>query len=166
MLSVRGSDHLRAAVLALKLADRELRNDINRSTREMLSGTWQTLLTHHAWTRLDQAVIVKGARILPGNPPTLVAATSKRRLSGGLIPATQFYAVEFGADHNTLTTYDRRSANGGTHKVTRRTSKQLPQRRRTGRVAYAAAKEFVPRAAALWVQLIVKKYNDAAEKGE
>lgn len=165
MLSVNGSDQLKAAVLGLKAADRDIRNDINRSTRELLAPSWEKLLLDHAWSALDRAVIVKGGRIKPGNPPTAIAATSKRKLSGGLVPVDRWHAIEFGADQSVETTYTRKSKRGGTHTVTRHTRTGLPARTPKGRVAYPAFAELAPRAVSLWVALIVRKFNEAAEKG-
>lgn len=164
MISVFGSREIRAVVLAIKLASRDLRNDLNRATRETMNPVWRSLVEQHAVTPLDRAVIAKGARILPGNPPVAVAATSRRRLKGGLVPADKWHAVEFGADRDKTTTYDRKSPRGTVHSVTRHTARQLPDRRRDGRVAFRAFAEIAPRMVALWVQLVVKKYAEAAEK--
>jgi len=164
IISVRGSDKLRAAVLAMKEADRTLRSDINKATRQVMNPVWRELVAKHATSPLDRAVLVKGARIVSGNPPALVAATSKRALPGGLIPAQQFPAVEFGANTAKKVTYQRRSTRGTQHSVTRRTRRQLPARDRHGRVVYQAAAEIGPRLVALWVQLIIRKYSEAAEK--
>jgi hypothetical protein len=96
----------------------------------------------------------------------MVAATSKRKLKGGLVPAEQWQAVEFGANRGAETTYSRKSTKGTTHQVTRHTRRQLPPRTPNGRVVHQAAKAIAPRAASLWVQLVVRKFNEAVEKGE
>lgn len=165
MLSVHGSDALRAAVLALKLARREIRNEIARATRSEISPVWRDAVAAHARTPLERAVIAKGARIAAGNPPAAVAASSSRKLKGGLVPSAQFYAIEFGANTEKVTRYARTSPKGRRHTVTRATARQLPQRRRTGRVAYRALEDVAPRIASLWVSLIVRKFNEAVEKG-
>lgn len=163
MLSVRGSRELRAAVLALRAARREVRNDINRATRQIMNPVWRTLVASRARTALDRRVLDTGVRVAPGNPPALVAAGSRRRLPGGLVPAEQWHAVEFGANREKVTTYSRRSPSGGTHQVRRHTARQLPARNRKGRVVHPAVADIAPRLAALWVQLIVRKFSDAAE---
>lgn len=165
MLSVHGSDALRAAVLGMKLARREIKNDINRATRATMNPVWRDEVGYRVGSKMDRRVLAQGARILAGNPPVAVAATSKRALSGGLVPAVQYAAVEFGADPNQVTTYTRRSPNGGTHKVTRHTTRGLPRRSPKGRVVYPAVKDLGPRLASLWVSIIVRKFNDALEKG-
>jgi hypothetical protein len=166
VLSVRGSRELKAVVLALKAARRDVVNDINKATRATLSPVWQQEVASRARTSLDRRVLAQGARILAGNPPVLVAANSKRRLKGGLVPAETWFAVEFGANRNAVTTYDRKSTKGNVHQVTRHTRRQLPPINRKGRVVYQAAKEIAPRATSLWVQLVVRKFNEAVEKGE
>lgn len=165
MLSVRGSDQLQAVVLALKVARREVRNDIARATRAEVGPLWVDAVTRRAATPLDRAVLVKGARLVPGNPPALAAAQSRRRLRGGLVPIEQWRPLEFGADPK-RTTYQRTARGGATHQVTRTTTAQLPARRLKGRVVYPAVKAVAPRITALWVQLVVRKFAEAAEAGE
>lgn len=155
---------IRAAALALRGADRNLRSDINKATREVMSPVWKALVQARADRRRDQKVLATGARIKAGNPPAAVAATSRRRLRGGLVPGEQWAALEFGANRDKTTTYTRRSKTGGTHQVTRHAARQLPPRRRTGHVIYPAVKEIAPRMVSLWVQTIVRKYYEAAEK--
>lgn len=165
MLTVRGSRELQAAVLGLKAARRDVRNTINRATREVMNPVWRGLVEERAFTRLDARVLGTGVRVAAGNPPFLVAAGSRRALPGGLVPADDWHAVEFGADRSTLTTYERRSRNGGTHKVRRHTTRQLPARAPAGNVVWPAVREFVPRLTSLWVQIIVREFSEAVEKG-
>lgn len=158
---------LQAAVLAFKLADRDLKKRINDATRQTFNSPWRAGIAAGAATRLEQRVLVPGARIAAGNPPTFVAASSRRRLRGGLVPDTDGPAVEWGAA-DTTTTYSRRSAGGTSHKVTRHTRRQLPPagaavRRRKGGPVMATLADIAPRAASLWTQLIMRVYYDAAE---
>jgi hypothetical protein len=161
VVSVGDDRSLQAAVLAFKLADRGLKKRINDATREQLNAPWKTGIAQRASTRLEQRVLVPGARVAAGNPPVFMASTSKRRLRGGLVPDVLGHAVEFGAA-DTETTYARRTPSGGTTSVTRHTRRQLPRRRKAGPIMATAA-EMGHRAASLWVQLIVKVYSDAAE---
>lgn len=165
MLSVRDSKELQAATLALKSAGRGLRSEINRATTATMGPVWKALVQAHATRPMDARVLAPGARIKAGNPPAAVAAGSRRGLgkTRRLVPATDWQAFEFGADRNATSTYQRRSKNGGTHQVTRRTRRGLPRRIRTGRVVYPAFADWAPRATSLWLQIIVKKYADAAE---
>lgn len=149
----------------MKLVGRDLKSDINKATRSTMGPEWKKLVEANATSRMDSRVLAKGAGIRAGNPPTAVAATSRRRLSGGLVPQDTWAPFEFGANRNKVTTYTRKSRNGGTHKVSRHTARQLPRRNPRGRVAFEAAREVVPRMAALWTQLIYKKVYDALEGG-
>ncbi|MDF9877463.1 hypothetical protein [Cellulosimicrobium cellulans] len=163
MLHVGDHKELQAVVLAMKAADRDLKRDINQATRTTMNPVWKSLVQTNAARSLDGRVIVPGTRIAGGNPPAAVAASSRRKLRGGLVPAEWWFAVEFGGNHNKVETYSRRSPKGNRHRVTRHTARQLPRRDPNGRVAYPAFAEFGPRMASLWAQIVVKKYLDAAE---
>ncbi len=164
---IRVGDHreLQAAVLALRVMDRSLRNDIARSTKAVFDPIWQGQVEAFATTKLDKMVIAKGARVKAGNPPTAIAASSEARMRGGLIPAEDWAPFEFGTnDRNKVTTYQ--SHRGSTSfKVTRHTARQLPGRNRRGRVAYRAFEEVAPRIVSLWVQMIVKKTYESFGMG-
>jgi hypothetical protein len=163
VVSVRDDRALQAAVLAFKVADRGLKKRVNDATRSTFNAPWKAGIAQRASTRLEQRVLVPGARVAAGNPPTFVAAASKRRLRGGLVPDDDGFAVEFGAADK-LTTYQRRKPSGGTTSVTRHTRRQLPRRRKAGPIMQTAG-EMGHRAASLWVQLIVKTYYEAADEG-
>ena len=153
---------VRAAILTMKRVTRDLRSDINRATREKMNPVWRGLVQVNATYKMDGLVLAKGARIKAGNPPVAMAATSRRRLRGGLVPAEHWHAYEFGSARH-RTTYTRRSKNGGSHQVTRVTTNQLPRRVPSGRVVFPSMAEIGPRLASLWVQLIVRKVMDASE---
>jgi hypothetical protein len=161
VVSVGDDRSLQAAVLAFKLADRGLKKRVNDAVREQLNAPWKAGISQRASTPLEQRVLVPGARVAAGNPPVFVAASSRRRLRGGLVPDEDGHAVEFGAA-DTETTYRRRTPSGGSTDVTRHTRRQLPRRRKAGPIMQTAH-EMGSRAASLWVQLIVKVYYDAAE---
>lgn len=167
MLSARGSRELRAAGLALKLVERDVRNSINRSMRAEMNPVWRGAVAERAVTPLDRRVLNTGVRVAPGTPPVLYAATSSRpirRGTGGLVPAAHWHAVEFGANREKLVTYRRRNRKGGgTHQVSRRVQRGLPARVPRGRVLMPAAVELAPRLAALYVQTVVRGVMDAAE---
>lgn len=165
-LSVRGSDHLRAAVSAVAAARRDIKNDIARATRSTMSPVWQAEVRKRVRDREDERVIASGARILAGNPPVAVAAQSRRKLRGGLVPNQDWQGFEFGANRARTTRYTRRAPGGKSHQVTRHTARQLPTVRRKGRIAYPALQELAPRLASLWVSIVVRKFNEAWERGE
>jgi hypothetical protein len=160
---VHDNRRLQAVVLAMKAADRDLRSDINKAIRQTMGPPWKSLVELHATSTLDARVLAKGAKITAGNPPVLVAASSTRPLKGGLVPAQLWSVAEFGGYGIKRTTYQTHSRRGRAYQVTRHTQHQLPQLAKTGRVLYPAIADFMPRAAALLTQLVVKKYLDAAE---
>lgn len=168
MFSVHGSDELRAAVLALKAADRDLRRDIYARIRETMNPVWRGAVAENLTNHMQALTIAKGVRIAAGNPPRLMAATSKRRLKGnggGLIPDQHWAGFEYGGNREAYSTYKRRNPGGtGTHTVTRRTQRHLPPRRRSGYVLGPAVAEVAPRLASLFVQSVVRTYMDILDK--
>lgn len=162
MLKVGDAPELRAAVLALKGVDRDVRSRINKATTGTMGPEWKALVAERARTPWDQRILVPGSRIAAGNPPTAVAANSRRKI-GRMVPAEVWKGYEFGANRNAYSRYQRRSPKGKVHTVERRTMRHLPPVTRTGRVVYPAFAEIAPRMVSLWVQLIVKTVHDAAE---
>lgn len=147
----------------MKAMNRSPAKDIRRDTVSTMNPEWRALVERNAVTEQDRKVVARGARIQGGNPPTAIAASSKRALSGGMVPVESWAAVEFGANGDRVTTYDRKSKSGGTHKVRRHTTRQLPRRNPKGRIAYPAFGELGPRLVSLWVQTIVRRVHEAFE---
>lgn len=166
-VSAKSMTELRGAVLALKAVDRPIRNAINRATRQEGNTIWRAEVDKRAGglPRVDQLVLGKGARFVPGNPFTAKAATSTRPLSGGLVPSRRAKGFEFGTDNRErTTTYSRRNRDGsGSHTVTRRTTRHLPKRAPNGRVVWPAAAKAAPRLTSMWVQTIVREIHNAIE---
>lgn len=168
MLSAKGQPELRAASIALKRVDRTVRQDINAAMRQQGNAVWRDETTGRTKTSMDAAILTKGARIAAGNPPTAIAASSKRPIGRGrrLVPDRAWAAWEFGSDNkDAYSRYQRKSKNGGTHEVARRTMRGLPPRYRKGRVLYPAVRESAPRLASLLVKLVVSKVMDAVDGG-
>lgn len=146
MLSV-DTAAVRAAVLAMKAADRDLSRRITAQTR-LVGPDWQQAVAQRAVTTQDEALVRVGTRLAPGNPPTLQAATSKRPMSrrrkgrGTLVPARDYAYVEFGSSR------DR--------------SGRVPPRAPQGRIVYPAAAAVAPKVAARWAQAIRDAYLDRA----
>lgn len=165
--SAKSVTELRGAVLALKAVDRPIRNAINRATRQEGNTIWRAEVGSRlsGMPRVDQLVLGRGARFVPGNPFTAKAATSTRPLSGGLVPNVRAKGFEFGTDNRErASTYTRRNRDGsGSHKVTRRTTRHLPARAPDGRAIWPAAAKAAPRLASMWVQTIVREIHNAIE---
>ena len=162
--SAKARADLRAAALALRASDKDMRRQINKGTRDAGNIIWREEIGRAATTKMDRLVLVKGARIKAGNPAQAIAASSRRPLEDGLIPDRDYAGFEFGSRRrNAETTYTRRSKNGGTHKVTRRTRRQLPGKPSpgSGRVAYTAWYRTGPRLVSLWTQTIYRIVYEA-----
>ena len=180
MLVVGDHKELQAAVLAMKSADRDLKRRINVATRETMNPVWKTMVTAHLGGTdvMTSRMLDNGVRIAAGNPPRAMAAQSTRAVGRGkrLVPSRDFAGWEFGVNRMAYSRYERknpfrpvhggrkRTGNpSGTHVVERRTMMGMPRRQPQGRVVYPAFAEIAPRMVSLWVQIIVKSYNDAAE---
>lgn len=166
MLSIGNAPaELRAAAAALRVVEPTLRRELNARARTEMNPVWQAEIRSRLRSPIDRAVIGAGVRIKAGNPPEALAAQSRRRLSGGLDPSTDWAPIEFGGNRGKRTTYRRKSPTGGTHEVTRRTARQLPARDNGGRIAFPALKEVAPRLASLWAATIVRTVYEAADRG-
>lgn len=166
--SARTSSLLRATVLALKQIDKPVRQQIAKETRETMNPAWREVIaTHAGGSRMDNLVFGKGARIAAGNPARLVSTSSRRPLrkgTNGFVPNDMGRLLEFPtATPGKVSTYRRRSGNGGTHEVKRRTMTGLPMRRSGGRVVYPAVAEVMPRFVSMWVQIVVRNIHEAYE---
>lgn len=162
-IDTRDHRELRAVVIAFSRLETTVKREIAAATRSTLNPIWTGEVRKHVHTKMDEKVIAKGAKVKAGNPPVLQAATSTKAIGGRLRPADDWQGWEFGTNRNKEVTYERKSEKGGSHKVTRHVTRQMPVMKRTGRVAYAALPDVVPRAAALWVQTVVRVVHEAAE---
>lgn len=151
---------LRAAVLAMKRADKEIRSEISKSMRSTMSPEWKSEVTQGlTGGRMEARMLLPGTRIAAGNPPTLIAASSTRKVGNGLIPNVNAPGYEFGS-HGTRVS-EVVSSKGKKYK--RHTTRHLPAYKKNGRVVYPAASRILPRVASYWVQSIIRAFMDAAE---
>ena len=155
-------DEIKAAVLAMKAADKFIRKDVATSMRTTMNPEWKSGLSQHLTgsSRLEGRVLTAGARIASGNPAQLVTASSKRSLGShkGIVPDKNWPGYEFGATDRTA---DMKSKKGKKYK--RHVMRHLPPRNRRGYVIEKTVDEMLPRIAAFWVQSIVRAFMDAAE---
>lgn len=165
LIRVHGIPQLEAAVLAMKAADKDIKRDINARARAVMGPVWVQTLAEQI-QRPGDRIILAGARIAAGNPPTLVAGNSKRKIGRGLIPVENWAGYEYGAVREYKTSYQRVSKNGKRHQVKRSVVSHLPKRREIGRIITPTVRKTLPRLASLWVQTIVKTYMDAFEGKE
>lgn len=168
-ISVWNSRELLATILAIRQAPTEMQKQIRQQTKTITSEEWKRAMGEHASTvnaaRVTSRVLVQTARVAVSNQNVrLSSATVGRRLKGGLEPKVHYYALEFGANPDTRTTYTATSRKGRKFTVHQRhTARQLPRRLKAGWVFGPAVADMVPRIAALWVQTTVRVIAEAFE---
>lgn len=166
MLSVDVGDapaSLRASVLAVKAATRDIRTDINRNMRGTMNPVWRNRVTAGAHGGMEARMLTPGTRIAAGNPPALVAASGNRRIGRGLSANRHAAGWEFGASDGVRS---QSSGRGPNKTYTRHVMRHLPARNRKGRVVYPAAAEVLPRIASFWAQSVIRAFMDAVEEGQ
>lgn len=160
--SVTSLKEFQASALALKAASKELRSDINKATRVTVGPIWKEEVNARAGAHvMAQKVLTKGARVAAGNPARAIAGSSRKALSGGLIPDATSRAFEFGTTARQTKRAYRSNRNGKSFSVKRRTRMQLPPFKSTGYVVFPAWRNTAPRMVSLYAQLIMKKVYEA-----
>ncbi len=160
MLNATRSPELRAAIIALQRAQREIRLDINKTARKALKPEWLEALRGHVETRLEARALLPGARVAVGTRQiTAHAGTSRKPLSGGLVPNEHSHVIEWGANNRTRTITNV-SPRGTRYQQTRVQGRQFRPRTKRGYVASPAARLIITRAVGLWVNTIVDQFRE------
>jgi hypothetical protein len=163
VLDVRKSPELQAAVLALKTAERQIVRDINKDARAQLAPVWQQQLVQKARSPLEQAVMAKGPKVSISDRRVRVqAATSRRALSGGLVPAEQYAGVEWGARPQ-VKEIAGKSPRGRAYRYKRTVNRQFRARTKQGHVAMRAAGDVGPAIVSAWLRIVVGHFAAAYE---
>lgn len=159
-----GPPALRAAVLAMRVADKNIKRDINTRVRDTFNPVWKQIVAQNqGGFSITDSMVQANARIRGGNPPALIAGNSRRTFGRALIPTRDWHLVEYGMrDHPTK--YSRRSKNGGTHQVKRVIGTGWPARTKQGRILGPATTEILPRITSFFIQSVKRAYIDAWEK--
>lgn len=146
-ISVRESAHLKAVVIAMQVADRDIAANVRKETRTVAAPAWREELRARPASEAQSRMLVDTARVaVSSNTVTLTSATSKRKaLSGGATPAGQGKAFEFGSS--------------GPHAA----RGQLPHNRRGGYVVYPSLAKVAPRIISLWAQTVMRTVGDSLE---
>jgi len=141
----------------------DIRNDLRKFQRQEAGPIWkQEVAAGAGITSVAARTFKTGNTVKAGAVITLKAGGSNRRLSGGATPAELVRPAEFGTTRrDKYTKYRRKSPNGKVHTVTRRTSRQLPTRRRGGYVIYPAASRSTKRIVSLSVQTVTRRIYDS-----
>lgn len=139
MIDVTRSRELQANIYAIRLARRDIRLGINKRTRARIRPLWQRELSARARGKRAHRVIVTGARATATDRGVrLMAATSRRPLRGGLVPADEWAGDEFGARTRRIQVRQRSRA-GRPYVRPLTINRQFPARSQSGRIAYDAA---------------------------
>ena len=154
IVSAEAAADLRAVRRAMDAAPAVLQRLLNATAAEQLSAGWQEELSQFQATPAQQKFVLADAEALPGPASLRVGA-------GRGILARVF---EFGTnDREKYTTYQRQGRSGRTHSVTRRASRQVPQRKAGGYIVYPAANRLGTRVFQMWGELIHKVTHDWME---
>lgn len=140
MLSILDNPQLQATILAMKRAPTEVRSAMTAAARSEVTPAWRKELEARTTPGFERTVMLRGAGAnVSTNGIGVRAATSRRKLAGGFIPADDWPGVEFGA-RTFRARYNRRNpGGGGTHTVTRTLNRQFRGRVKEGRIAFDAA---------------------------
>lgn len=143
----------------------EIRNDLRKYQRSEAGPIWKSeVASGLSATPISSRVFKTGNTIKAGAVITLKAGGSNKKLSGGATPAELVRPAEFGSSRrDSYTKFNRRSPNGKVHTVTRRSSRQLPNRRRGGYVVYPAAGRSIKRITSLSVQTVTRRIYDSTK---
>lgn len=170
MPSAAAVRELHAVVVSMKALPAKLRATVRTDTRTTMGPVWKQLVTGNARTTQERAVLAggtsgAGVRIAGTNPPVLVAASSRRARSGGLVPADDYSSVELGTRRpNLRATWSRTSPEGTRHQVRGWPERQLQNYRKGGYVVFPAVREIAPRIVKFWTASIVRHVYDALER--
>lgn len=158
---------IQASVIAIKLLDKPVRAQLNKTLRDEFKPVWLRLISEQMTDRQDQ-IMLRGSRVAAGNPPRVIGASSRAIVSkkkGNLRPVERWPGYEYGARQYPVT-YQRRSPSGGTHTVKRNVFVHLPPRQQQGRIFGPAVAAILPRIAAHWSQSVLRMFMQALVEGE
>jgi hypothetical protein len=133
-----------------------LSKQIEESTKT-IEPEWKRLLARSASTKLEKRTI--------GSTGTATVIENGIRLEAGKSGSLAFLSgpAEYGATREKKSTYKRRSRKGGSHAVTRHTTRQFRTYKKTGYVFAPAVKAIVPKLAKAWTEALGVSINDTIE---
>ena len=163
MLVYAGAEEgVREVIAQLKAADETVQASMISAARDELGDTWRQLLNEQIDGEQDHDTIVDGSRVVVGSDGfAIFAAQSAQPLSGGLIPRSQWHAVEFGARTRRVSVGDRSPATGRSYKANKMINRGLPSRQKYGRVAFRAASLMGRELVRTWVRVLATTYRKA-----
>jgi hypothetical protein len=163
------SKELQAAILGLKIVEKDLRKEILKRSRELILKDWDSAVADEISTVggdiYATRLTMRNTRVKVGTQGfTLQAATrGTKATSGGLISSQHYYLAEFGADKKVVPVNGRRGATNYQYKRTVNTGFQ--RRVKNGRYAFKAAGKIMTRTIALYTQTTIQMIYKAFEGG-
>ena len=151
---------LRSLALAYRTLPSELRKQINRHTKTAAQPIWKTETAERATTRIQQRALVDTAKVGVDARNVYLRSASTGRLSSRAAAADVATAAEFGRPAAAPIT--SRSKTGKPYKRT--TGRLFGPRERKGNVVHPAARDSIPRFAALWIQTTYRTLHELGEK--
>jgi len=132
------------------------------ASRGQLTAAWDEELQSRRGFSAQQKAIITAS---PTAEAHFLGMTVETGGSGPLAALTR--GMEFGTlNQDEFVEYTRRNRSGtGTHRVNRRTKRQIPPRSTYGWIAYPAAGKWSIRAVKMFQQIIVKVAHDAIDGG-
>lgn len=146
---------------ALRLYDAsetDVRRAINQATRDYGADRFVPMVQQHTATRLDSRV-AQTVRTRADQQLTLEMG-KVGKLSSGAPVARVANGVEYGAKRPKWATYTMKRK-GGSVKVRRRVTEQMPKRRKGGRLFWPALPRFVPGLVSFWIRAVVDEFDPA-----
>lgn len=166
-VDVFDSRELQATLLAFRILPKEVTSLTRKYTKQLVDAEWQKGLNARAATPLQRAVLARTATSSVTNSQVSMKSATKGfvgRSRGEKTPASELAGgAEFGANIGLYTKYQRRSKNGGTHQVSRRTMRHFGYFRKGGRVVFKTGEDLAPRIASMYVQTLLRTTAEAFE---
>ncbi|MGB3375928.1 MAG: hypothetical protein WBA87_12430 [Microbacterium sp.] len=156
-ISLNIDSPLRSMLLAVRQVPAETRKQINTHTKRDAEKIWTGEVRERAATRIQQRVLVDTARVGVTDRNVALRSATVGTLRKGVPASRLANGAEFGVNPGKVIT--SRSRKGKAYK--RRIGSAFPRTRRGGYVVYPAARDAIPRIAALWVQTAVRTILDA-----
>lgn len=155
-------DSVNAAIARFEAADDKLTLELAEAGRDKVGDMWSVVLADNSDGAQDLATLASGAHtVIGGDGFVLYAGESATPLSGGLVPADNWWAVEFGA-RTRKATFETTSRKGNKYMVTKMINRGLPNRQKFGRVAFKGASKTGTKLVGAWVDAILGVYRPAA----
>lgn len=158
------SPELQALLTRITQLEPETRKELRKATKGAALPIWTESVNANLTTRAEGIAFGKTARVaVTDRGVRLQAARVGKALSGGLNVKSQWHALEFGAERETVRTVDMRSRKGTQYTARRHTQRQLRARRKSGYVVFPAVAEAIPRVLSLWLQTVQRTGHEQLE---